>query len=411
MHRFNWIAVGVIVLALCLPSSASVGESKLDHPFVVLAWDASGDFGPETSGTTTAGWQEAVDCCVANGHDLYVKGGWGGRKAIYHVSDTIRIPATQDFRIDGGVYVVNWIGPPDDPAKDLMRIDSAMNAEYHFGIFVYGGAGAALRIQPENPVPIDGFPVVVETEIKSQGIADPSPFTPGERKPGTGLVLDGTKASIVNSRFDFVGGILNFKTCVEVKGGFAQNRFSCLHLHTNADNSTLFVLGPKASQNIVDLAIGVDMGAANVRGLAIHGRNNAFTIMTRGGFPGGNDVVLESTAAGNRIDLLHGGGSAPLAAVTDNADAASNQVTWVGGNLPIRTQPVPLGEHVYTQRLYPATVRVVGGEVSNVTLVRGSGAADCTSSCRDGVLMSVDDQLRVHSTAAPELQIIPFKVR
>jgi len=53
--------------------------------------------------------------------DLYVKGGYGGTKAIYHVTETIRFPPAQDFRVDGGVYVLNWEGPAD---KDLMVIDS-----------------------------------------------------------------------------------------------------------------------------------------------------------------------------------------------------------------------------------------------------------------------------------------------
>ena len=74
-----------------------------------------------------------------------------------------------------------------------------------------------MRIGPQNPVPIGGVPVVVETEIKSQGIADPSPFTRGERRGGCGLVLDATKAPIASSRFGFIGGILNFKTCVDAR--------------------------------------------------------------------------------------------------------------------------------------------------------------------------------------------------
>jgi len=127
--------------------------------------------------------------------------------------------------------VLNWTGSPDDPEKDLMVIDSTMNGEYHFGIFVYGGAGAALHIRPENPVPIDGFAVMIVTEIQSQGIADPAPFKSGERKAGIGLLLDGTQAPITCNRFDFIGGILNVKTCIESLGAFVQNHFNCLHLN------------------------------------------------------------------------------------------------------------------------------------------------------------------------------------
>ena len=38
-----------------------------------------------------------------------------------------------------------------------------MNCEYHVGLFVYGGHGAALRVRPEKPVPIDQFPVWFES--------------------------------------------------------------------------------------------------------------------------------------------------------------------------------------------------------------------------------------------------------
>lgn len=141
---------------------------------MLLAWDGTGDFGPETPGTRTSGWQEALDFCAAQARDLYVKGGYGGRRAIYHIETTVRVPPAQDFRFDGGVYVVNFRGP--DPTEAAFVIDSAMNCEYHLGIIVYGGMGAGLRVRPERPVPIDGFAVVVETRLQSQGIADPHPF-------------------------------------------------------------------------------------------------------------------------------------------------------------------------------------------------------------------------------------------
>ncbi len=403
-------ALAVFLVSVLSAPGALAGDAEEGahggSAMVVLSWDESGQFGPQTPGTKTAGWQEAIDYCVEHGQDLYAKGGWGGRKAIYHVQDTIRIPATQDFRIDGGVYVINWEGPADDPAKDLMIIDSSMNCEYHFGIFVYGGAGAALRIRPEHPVPIDGFPVVVETEIKSQGLADPQPFVRGERRAGTGLVLDATRAGITCSRFDFVGGILNFQTCVAAMGSFRQNHFSCLHLHTNADKSTLLTLGPGCSQNVVEVAIGVDMGAEDVRGIVVEGSNNTFQMMTRGSFPRGNDLILEGAAAGNRIDVIHGKDAFdPADFLTDKADKATNRLTWVGGRVPLYTVEGSSGTWVYTQRLYPACVRLVGGDVLGMKLVRGEDSVDCYESCRADILMDVGDELHVMSTEAPALQV------
>ena len=397
----NRTTTAVLVL-LCLTSTA------WSAPNVILSWDNTGDYGPQTAGTKTAGWQEAIDACVREGRDLYIQGGWGGRKAIYHTSETIRIPATQDFRIDGGVYVLNWTGPADDPTKDLLVIDSTMNGEYHFGIMVYGGAGAALRLRPENPVPIDGFSVVVETVITSQGIADPRPFEPGERKAGTGLVFDGSKAPIVSSRFDFIGGILNFKTCVETIGAFTQNEFNCLHLHTNAHKSTLFNLGPTSTQNTLKCVIGVDQGAQDVLGFRVQGRNNRIELNTRGGFPKGNELLLDTTATGNRIDFIQG---KPVFEaddyLTDHAETPTNALHWTGGNPAPKTLVFPAGKQTYTQRLTPATLRVTSGTCTSLTLTRGTVAMDHTTTASTPITASVGDILQLECTSEVHLEALP----
>ena len=385
-------------------------EGKGVNPMVVLAYDGTGDFGPETPGTKTAGWQEALDYCVQSKQDLYVKGGYGGLKAIYHVNDTIRVPPAQDFRIDGGVYVINWEGPAD---KDLMLVDSAMNCEYHFGILVYGGTGAGMRVRPEKPVPIDGFPVVVETIIQSEGIADPSPFTPGERKAGTGLVFDGAEASIASSNFYFAG-VLNFHTCIETRGVFQYNRLECPHLHTNADNSTLFQMGDGSLGNDFRLVIGVDQGATGVTGVVAYGDRNVIDLAVRPSnapFPPGRALVLTEPAEGNQINLIAFDDGDLSEAITDNAVLPSNQVTWAGPPLPIRTVNATADRFTYEQRLYPATVRVVGGEVTDIALVRGETSLDCDKACGQDILLSVGDRLIIESVVAPVLYVVPFKTK
>lgn len=405
-----------ITLVLCILGSCAYAEitspkeNAQPHPNIILAPDDSGDFGPQTPGTKTSGWQEALNACVAQGRDLYVKGGFGGRKAIYNIQDTIVIPPTQDFRIDGGVYVLNWTGAADDPGKDLMRIDSTMNGEYHFGIFVYGGAGAALRIRPEKPVPIDNFVTVIETVIVSQGIADPAPFTPGERKAGTGLVFDGRLAAITASRFDFIGGILNFKTCIETLGPFIQNEFNCRHLHTNASKSTLFKIGPECVQNIFAIVIGVDQGAPEVRGIEVQGRNNVFHLQPRCPFSQGNAVILGETARGNRIELIQGPDTFdPGEYLTDKAQVPTNVLTWTGDGISPKTIPVGASPFVYTQRLFPATVYLKGGTVTRVELLRGDGVLDVTEARQGGIALSPGDRLRVTHSATPTLNLVPTR--
>ncbi|HPO14627.1 MAG TPA: hypothetical protein PLI09_14385 [Candidatus Hydrogenedentes bacterium] len=405
MRLFGAVLVLAVIAGLCFPLHAQSSAHEKSACDVVLSWDNTGDFGPQTPNTKTSGWQEAIDYCVANAHDLYVKGGWGGRKPIYNISVPIHIPATQDFRINGGVYVMNWTGPAGDPSQDLLVIDSVMNGEFHFGILVYGGAGAAMRIKPEKPVPIDNFTVMVETEITSQGMADPAPFTPGERKAGSGLVLDATKAPIVSSRFDFIGGILNFKTCVDIQGNFTQNHFQCLHLHTNADKSHLLALGPESSQNVFQLTIGVDQGASEVTGLDIFGFNNKFAIMTRGGFPKTRDIILEEKASGNHIELMHGkkDGFDPADFITDNASTPTNHLKWIGpAPAPIKIA-APAGTFTHIQRLYPAIARVTSSADAKFNVIRDNSGQQYPALPSTDILLRVGDQLQIGSSAPSEI--------
>lgn len=409
-----WLAAALCVAVLpcnaAAPSKTKLAGERSRQPTLVLAFDASGDFGPQTPGTKTAGWQEALNACVKTGRDLYVKGGFGGKKAIYHVSETIRVPAAQDFRIDGGVYVINWTGPAE---KDLMQIDSSMNCEYHFGILVYGGANAGMRIRPENPVPIDNFPICIETVIQCQGIADPHPFTPGERKGGTGLVFEGAKAAIVHSEFWFAS-VLNFRTCIATSGAFSYNRLECPHLHSNADQGTLCTIGGGSFGNTIRFAIGVDQGAKNVTGVLLSGQRNELSLMKRASnapINRGCALIFEPSAEGNQVNLVDNDLVDLTESITDNATSPNNQVTWAGPALPFRKVQATPGTFTYTQRLYPAAVRMVGGTVRSAALFRGETSLDYSTSLGHDILLSVGDALRIESESPPILEIKPLKTR
>jgi len=409
--QFHWPAIAALGASLALVVSAAAAAHAAAPPGaranVLLAWDGSGDFGPHTPGTRTAGWQEALDHCVAHARDLYVQGGYGGRQAIYHIDTTIAVPPAQDFRIDGGVYVINWRGP--DGSADAFVIDSAMNCDYQLGIIVYGGTGAGLRIRPERPVPIDGFAVVVETQIRSQGIADPHPFTPGERSGGTGLVFDASQANISYSTF-YLASVLNFSTCIAVEdsGHVYDNQIVCEHLHTNAHNSTLARIGRAAHQNQLRFGIGVDQGATGVTGLVLAGSANTLDVAHRpGGFAPGRQLVLAPPAAGNHLALRTD--AAPLDLVTDEADEPTNQFAATGAPLPIRCVVLEPGSDTYTQRLYPASVSLAEGSPSRVILQRGVAALDYGPARGRDILLSVGDRLRVDSPTPCRLRIVPHK--
>jgi hypothetical protein len=378
-------------------------------PMVALAPDGTGDFGPQTAGTRTAGWQEALDYCVAHKRDLYVSGGFGGWQ-VFNISDTIRMPASEDFRIDGGIYVLNWTGSAD---KDLMVVDSAMNCEFHFGVMVYGGTGAALRIRPVKPVPIDNFPVIVETKMDLWGIADPSPFTHGERRAGEGLVLDGTKSGIVHSDIR-VQSVINFHTCIRTVGNVGYNHIICPHLHTNADHGTLFAGDERLVGNTIDFTIGVDQGAEGVTGLLLSGRHNVVQLAQRGcdkPIPPGRSLILNAQAEGNRIDLVCPEVADPSGLVTDNAIDPTNQISWTGAPIAIRRVNAPAGRFSYVQRLWPATVSIDSGRIKSLTLVRGKDRVTLNPKSANGVLLSVGDALVMESASPLRLVVVPLKVK
>lgn len=407
MRVYSTCCTAVFVCSLCAFGTQGPGEKY--STCVVLAYDDTGDFGPATPNTKTAGWQEALDYCTANARDLYVKGGFGGRTAIYHIDDTIRFPAAQDFRVDGGVYVINFKGP--DPTVDAVRIDSAMNCEYHLGIIVYGGKGAGLRIKPENPVPIDGFPVVIETQINSQGIADPAPFTAGPRDAGTGLVIDASVAAVSYTKMYFAS-ILNFKQCIAIGGerGFYANELTCEHLHTNAHGSTLITIDNTSNSNRFQFGIGVDQGATEVTGIDLHGSRNTFNVASRGGgFAAGAELIFRKNSEGNQINVLTH--QDVLRMITDEAEHPTNQVTWGGPPAPVRIITGEAGSWTYTQRLFPATATLTGSDAAKVKLKRGQDAIEIATPLGRDIQLSVGDQLVVESQLTPELRVVPLKTQ
>ena len=399
MYRLTWL----LIVVLGGPVFSAQPASKPLKPYVVVASDGSGDFGPQTPNTRTSGWQEALDDCVAHKRDLFVQGGWGGRDVIYNVSETIRVPASQDFRIDGGVYVLNWTGPAE---KDLLVLDSGMDCHYRFGILVYGGKGAALRIAPRNPVPIDNVAVFIDSDVVTSSIADPHPFQRGPREGGAGLVFDTHKAPILHADFTCTA-ILNFATCVVMPDDgqpLAYTHFHCTHLHTNADRSTLLRAGRQTKQNLIDVRIGADQGAGGVTGIDLAGDRNRLLLNTRGGLPAQRTLVLRPAAAANDVELTFGSGS-PLELVTDESTEPNNRILCGGVSPPIQSVKTSAGTFTYTQRLFAAVARFEGSRPAKLILRRGEQTVDCRSD--QSVTVNVGDQLVINSAGSGTLTVIP----
>jgi len=146
-----------------------------------------------------------------------------------------------------------------------------------------------------------------------------------------------------------------------------------------------------------------------VKGIDIWGAYNNLEVTTRGGFPKSNDIIFEESAEGNQINVIQGKEPfEPLDIITDKALKPTNQIIWTGGPMSIRKIKATSGTFTYTQRLYPAMVRIIDSDVAEVTLMRGDDIVEYKPSA--DILMSVGDQLKIESTVPPNLLVIPFKI-
>ena len=97
--------------------------------------------------------------------------------------------------------------------------------------------------------------------------------------------------------------------------------------------------------------------------------------------------------------------------VTDRAAVPTNEVTWAGAPPPVREVNATAGEFVYVQRLFPAVLRIAGGNVSSVVLVRGDDRVSYPPAPERELVLSVGDAVRIASTHPPRLTVIPVKMR
>ena len=174
------------------------GGSMKPKPYVSVTLegpDDGGDFGRNTPGTRTGGIQEALDYAHAHSRDVWIWGGRGGvhdgvgsPHNIYTLEETLRVPWSQDFRLDGGNYLLAYTGE----SGHAIHFDSQMNCRYKFGLVSSGSPDAVVAIRPENPGP-DDFTCVTASVFDFACAVSSHPR-------GTGILLDSSHGPIVNSK-------------------------------------------------------------------------------------------------------------------------------------------------------------------------------------------------------------------
>lgn len=338
-----------------------------------------GDFGPKTPGTKTSGIQEAFDYAKAYRMDVYIAGGAMPDKfkngVVYHIQETIRIPWFQDFRLDGGEYVINY----DKNTGDAIVIDSQMSCRFKFGLIVAPTDGAVVRIKPETQGPDDFVVTTASTFEFNAIVGGGSVFDDGKKEPiGSGLVLDASKGPIVYNKFYATemiacaqGMVLTCGPEGNPKSVVAMNDFEVPFLHLCKTHMQVGDAHAQVAGNTFEVT--VDGGSiADAVGLRLFGKDNRFTLKLVN-IPPGNGIIFESPAERNRIDMVY-----PASGYTNNATLPTNIIVpQVAGGFSVETPPVAhSGEPEVNRTPFTVDVLVVSaGGVRAWTLGEASGAS------------------------------------
>ncbi len=380
--------IGLCFMALCIfPERAGAGMAEDPVRYKGLGYvvvsplgpSDGGDFGPNTPGTKTAGIQEALNYALVNRRDVYIAGGTmpksftGG--VIYRLEETLRVPCFQDFRLDGGEYVIDY----NHPTGDAIVIDSIMSSRLRFGLVVSHSNGAVVRLKPSTKGP-DDFTVITANTFEFNALVGGGSVFPDGRQAtsGIGLFLDASGGSIVGNHF-YCTEIIAASTGVYLscgqggstsKYGIVDNSIEVpllhlcsTHLQVGDENS------PEVSKNTFRTNINSE-GIAGSTGVRLFGHSNLFTLTFAQTSPG-KDIIFEPSSRDNLLtiaNLPHG--------FTNNSILPTNKIqTAFPVGFAISTPAVPpSGGMVVNRQPYTTQVMVTGsGEVSRWSLKDANG--------------------------------------
>jgi len=334
-----------------------------------------GDFGPHTPGTKTSGLQEAFQKAKETTQDVFIAGGNltfdKNQGVVYFLHETLQIPWMQDFRLDGGEYVIQYT----PRHGDAIVMDSQMSCHYKFGILASNSDAAVLRLQPASVGP-DRFQVFTTTNIHINalvggggswmgGEAFSNELKKDHAWTGTGLWLDASKGSLNDNRIT-VMEVVGCHTSLLLTGRCSNNWVSVPFLHLSRIHVQLGTASDHAYVTNNRIRAAMDgQGISESVGARIFGSGNLLELSTAQTSPG-NDVVFEAPSRDNLVitsRLLNG--------ITNRSHRPTNRIiTARAAGLAVTTPPFPpSGETITNRQCTNIEIMVVQpGRVSSWTL-------------------------------------------
>ena len=367
-----------------------MSNRRQPYIFVTLQGpDDGGDFGPNTPGTKTSGIQEAIDYAHKNCRDVHIFGGRGGMHDgkglpdnVYTLDETLRVPWSQDLKVDGGNYVLSYT----KSTGHAIQIDSQMNCRYKFGLIGSQSCDAVVCIKPETPGP-DDFVVITASIFDFSAIVSHHPDS-------TAMLIDSSKGLIINSKI-VAEETNSMGTAVHVTDGAGTGhwisnnqidvrygnqyhaRERCTGLRLGDPGSTKIVhnsfemsyhapKGVHLDQQTGRYVTAEDFVPEEAIGVDIFAQRNLLNLSFYGKRAPGHDIVFEPDARDNTVfafNLPNG--------ITNRAETPTNRIiaNWPVG-FDVSTPPVPAsGESIMNTTPYTVQVIILTpGTVSNWTL-------------------------------------------
>jgi hypothetical protein len=363
MNRWWILFLLPLACAAAFAEPAAAPVAMRDPGYIVVTPGGpadGGDFGPATPGTHTSGIQEALNAAKVQRRDVYIAGGPMPKPfangVVYFIQETLRVPWFQDFRLDGGEYVIQYT-----PATgDAVVFDSLMSCRIKLGLIVAQTDGAVIRFKPETRGP-DNFSVIIASVFEFNAAVGGGKVFPevGNRGRGIGLWLDGANGPILNNRISLVEPIACDKA-VYATGPVLNNvlQFTFTHL-----SNTALDLGSEPGSNFQRNRVSASMdsqGIAGAVGAVIGGENNLFDLDFAPGDKGVN-IRFAPNAKANRVTALTLPGKIENLAETPTNLVVANS----GPGFTVETPAVPASGETLVNRL-PFVVEAIFTEPGEV---------------------------------------------